>query len=268
MTVNEYNWMEERKMLVEIYNKDVNPHDSRIEKHEHEPKLFFHEFIFLLAVIASKKNTSDSIPALKIENFFIQNLEFHRVDDDQKYIPTFDEMIEEDDGESDYEIQDQQAELKRFLEERQRSEASFAINFEDVLQLLDEQLPMIPGKPEVIPMQPRPDPTKEPIRIKFGKFKPKVKGEDDAKKKKAAKAKPPARKKDEKPPPVMRWADAPTADAPTTLELMREVTKDLDERVFPANIRTDCSNPGIMPVIIKEVYFPPDTNIERLDPVT
>ena len=33
---------------------------------------------------------------------------------------------------------------------------------------------MIPGKPEVIPMQPRPDPTKEPIRIKFGKFKPKV----------------------------------------------------------------------------------------------
>jgi hypothetical protein len=127
---------------------------------------------------------------------------------------------------------------------------------------------MIPGKPEVIPMQPRPDPTKEPIRIKFGKFKPKVKGEDDGKKKKVAKAKPPARKKDEKPPPVMRWADAPTDDAPTTLELMREVTKDLDERVFPANIRTDCSNPGIMPVIIKEVYFPPDTNIDRLDPVS
>jgi hypothetical protein len=88
-------------------------------------------------------------------------------------------------------------------------------------------------------MQPRPDPTKEPIRIKFGKYKPKVKGEDDKKKKKAAAKKPPARKKDEKPPPVMRWADPPTADPPTTHELMREVDNDLDERIFPANIRSD-----------------------------
>lgn len=220
MTVAEYTWTEENKMLVEIYNKDVNPHDSRIEEHDDEPRLFFHEFIFLLAIIASKKNTSDSLPAAKIENFFVQNLEFMRVDDDLKYIPTFDEIIEDDDEASDYEIMDQQTELKRFLEERQRSEASFAINFEDVLQSLDEMLPMIPGKPEVVQMQPRPDPTKEPIRIKFGKFKPKVKGEDDAKKKKVAKAKPPARKKDEKPPPVMRWADAPKDDPPTTFELM------------------------------------------------
>lgn len=96
---------------------------------------------------------------------------------------------------------------------------------------------MIPGKPEVAQMQPRPKDGVEPIRIKFGKFKPKVKGEDDKKKKKAAKAKPAARKKDEKPPPVLRWADAPKADPPTTLELMRQVDKDLDERIFPSNIR-------------------------------
>lgn len=72
-------------------------------------------------------------------------------------------------------------------------------------------------------MQPRPDPNKDPIRIKFGKLAPKVKGKDDGKKKKAA-AKPKAqpRKKDEKPPPVVRWADAPKQDPPTTLEIMRQ----------------------------------------------
>ena len=117
------------------------------------------------------------------------------------------------------------------------SEATFAIDFEDVLGQLDEVLPMIPGKPEVVQMQPRPKEGVEPIRIKFGKFKPKEKGDDGKKKKKAAKAKPPARKKDEKPPPVLRWADKATDDPPTTLELMRQVDKDLDERIFPSNIR-------------------------------
>lgn len=121
----------------------------------------------------------------------------------------------------------------------QQSEAGFSVNFDEVLDTLNQCLPMIPSRPEVQQYQPRPDPTKEPIRIKFGKYKPKVKGEDDKKKKKAAAKKPPQRKKDEKPPPVMRWADPPTADPPTTLELMREVDKDLDERIFPANIRTD-----------------------------
>jgi tetratricopeptide (TPR) repeat protein len=46
------------------------------------------------------------------------------------------------------------------------------------------------------------------------------------------------------------------------------VDKDLDERIFPANIRTDQCNPGIMPVIIKEVFFPPDTSIDKIDPAT
>ena len=42
----------------------------------------FHEFIFLLAVIATKKNNNEVLPAIKIENFFIENLEFKRVEDD------------------------------------------------------------------------------------------------------------------------------------------------------------------------------------------
>jgi hypothetical protein len=71
MTVAEHTWIEEKKMIEFIYNKDVNPQDSRIEKYDDEPKLFFHEFIFLLAIIASTSKTSDSLPAAKIENFFI-----------------------------------------------------------------------------------------------------------------------------------------------------------------------------------------------------
>ena len=72
-------------------------------------------------------------------------------------------------------------------------------------------------------MQPRRDFTKDPIRIKFGKLAPKVKGAKDGKKGNKAAAKPKAqpRKKDEKPPPVVRWADAPKQDPPTTLEIMR-----------------------------------------------
>lgn len=71
-------------MLFKIYQNDVNPHDSMIDKHDDEPKLTFHEFIFLLAVIATRKNTTDVIPANKIENFFVQNLEFEKVDDEEK----------------------------------------------------------------------------------------------------------------------------------------------------------------------------------------
>lgn len=71
MTPAEYTWMEEKRMLINIYQSDVNPHDSSVEKHDDEPKLLFHEFIFLLATIATKKNTSDALVHNKIENFFI-----------------------------------------------------------------------------------------------------------------------------------------------------------------------------------------------------
>jgi hypothetical protein len=98
---------------------------------------------------------------------------------------------------------------------------------------------MIPGKPEVVQIQPRPDPKAEPIRIKFGKLAPKEKEKKDDKKKKPAAKQQQARKKDEKPPPIVRWADAPKKEPPSTLELLRELQGQLEERVFPNNIRAD-----------------------------
>ena len=35
-------------------------------------------------------------------------------------------------------------------------------------------------------------------------------------------------------------------------------SKDMAENCFPMNIRGDQQNPGIMPHIIKEVFFPPE----------
>jgi hypothetical protein len=38
---------------LKICEKDVNPTQTHIETNDEEPKLFFHEFIFLLAMIAT-----------------------------------------------------------------------------------------------------------------------------------------------------------------------------------------------------------------------
>jgi hypothetical protein len=73
------------------------------------------------------------------------------------------------------------------------------INFEEILEILDEALPMIPGRPEV--QQVNPPPYKDPIRILFGKLMPKDKKDDGKKAKKAAKKAAPKAKKGEKPPP-------------------------------------------------------------------
>lgn len=158
MTLAEHKWMVESAMLNKIYREDVNSLDSRIERHEDEPKLQFHEFILLLAVIATRKNTSDVLPCNKIENFFVQSLEFTKVEESERFIPTFDEAIEEDDdSEESFELDDQQSKVRKFLEQRQALDGTGpAIDFEEVLNTLDEALPMIPGRPEVIQVQPRP----------------------------------------------------------------------------------------------------------------
>jgi hypothetical protein len=39
--------------------------------------------------------------------------------------------------------------LKKFLEDRSKIEAAFSVDFNDFLDVLDEELPMIPGLPEV-----------------------------------------------------------------------------------------------------------------------
>ena len=61
MTNEEYEYLIEKKMLLEIYNRDNNP-DSHCEPQPGEPGLLFHEFIFLLAMIALNSETLSPVP--------------------------------------------------------------------------------------------------------------------------------------------------------------------------------------------------------------
>ena len=85
MTLAEHKWMVEQQRLFEVYKSDVNYMESPIERQPKiQPELFFHEFIFLLATIATRKNTSSAKVHNKIENFFIEKLNFKQVEDDDK----------------------------------------------------------------------------------------------------------------------------------------------------------------------------------------
>ena len=84
-----------------------------------------------------------------------------------------------------------------FLEQKAAEQENFVVDFDQILNVLDANLPMIPGRPEVV--QVNPPPYKDPIRITFGKLMPKEKKDKDDKKGKA-KAKAVKRGKDEKPP--------------------------------------------------------------------
>ena len=157
-----------------------------------------------------------------------------------------------------FEIDEKQKKFKEFLEMKAMEEANFHIDFDDVLEQLEEHLPMIPGKPQVQQFNPRPykvDPKKDThVKITFGKLAPRDK--EDPKKKKAAKA--PARKKDEKPKKPTKWAGPPKPDEPDTMQLLNKAAQEMQENVFPMSLKGDQQNPQIMPSIIKEVFFPPE----------
>lgn len=78
-----------------VYANDNNP-DSHCEPAEKEPGLLFHEFIFLLAMIALIAPTLSPTPHLQIEKFLVEKLGF--IPDntplvDRKY-KTFDHYLE------------------------------------------------------------------------------------------------------------------------------------------------------------------------------
>ena len=85
---------------------------------------------------------------------------------------------------------------------------------------------------------------------------PKDKDELDAKKKKKQ-VKKKALKKGEKPPEPIKWAEPFKKPPPDTLDLLRKAAEDASENIFPASIREDQCNPGVLPCLIKEVFFPP-----------
>lgn len=64
-------------------------------------------------------------------------------------------------------------------------------------------------------------------------------------------------KKGEAPKPI-KWASGPPPQHFTTSHHLAVARKGLMSNVFPMNCRGEMGNPGIAPVIIKEVYFPPE----------
>ena len=249
ITEKEHAYLETDKKLLEIYNQNV----KFVVPEEGEPGLHFHEFIFLLGRIAiDTQDSAASSPEL-IEDFFVEKLNFKRKDT----MPADDEYDEEYDSED--EMDQQQREFMAFLERKQAEDDAFNVDFDEILYVLDNDLPMVPGVPTV---QPFPNPLlnkdkEAPIRVTFGKLMPKEKKDKDAKGKKGAAKKAQPKKKDEKPPPPIKWAEAKGPEPLTTLEHMRDAAKDLDQNVFAMNLKQESCNTGVMPTIIKEVFMPP-----------
>lgn len=115
MTSEEYNFFGTGQ-IIGAYENDKNYQTTLCEPMEGEPGLLFHEFIFLLGRIASNcVNTADSISG-KLNNFFIEKLQFHAVQDTHKANITYEDITkkmymsddegifsDEDDGEDEWE---------------------------------------------------------------------------------------------------------------------------------------------------------------------
>ena len=84
--------MEEKNMLLEVYSKDNNP-DSHVEPLPGEPGLLFHEFLFLLAMIALNAETLSPVPHKQIELFFVNKLEFTMAASEGREYKTFDHYL-------------------------------------------------------------------------------------------------------------------------------------------------------------------------------
>lgn len=93
MTNEEYEWLVENKMLYKIYREDNNP-DSYNKPDPSEPGLLFHEFIFLMALIALNMESLSADPAEQIEKFFEIKLKFDKVPNDDRRYKTFDYYLE------------------------------------------------------------------------------------------------------------------------------------------------------------------------------
>ena len=93
MTNEEYEWLVEKKKLYKIYREDNNP-ESYNKPDSSEPGLLFHEFIFLMALIALNMETLSPDPAEQIEKFFEIKLKFDKVPDEGRKYKTFDYYLE------------------------------------------------------------------------------------------------------------------------------------------------------------------------------
>lgn len=227
ITQKEVDYLTTDKKLLKIYNSDKKPDLTSCDPEDGEPGLLFHEFIFLMGLIAANSMETSPVTSQVIEDFFVEKLNFKRQSEIPGYIYPEDREEEYDEEEIDsddqLEMDEQQKAFMAFLEKKQYEDDNFQVDFDEILATLDADLPMVPGIPTVIPF-PNPLLNKDkdaPIRITFGKLYPKEKKSKDDAKKKAAAKKPAPKKKDEKPPKPILWEAEKGPEPATTLDLMR-----------------------------------------------
>ena len=80
ITPEEYQYMD-GKQLCTVYNQDMVPKETRCQPEKDEPGLLFHEFIFLLGLIAFNCMQTSPNASQSIEDFFVEKLNFQRVDE-------------------------------------------------------------------------------------------------------------------------------------------------------------------------------------------
>lgn len=174
ITTEEFNYFQESK-LVEAYEEDKNYQTTLVEPGKGEPGLLFHEFIYLLGMIAYHccRNTASDIGG-QLENFFVEKLNFQKVADSSKihmsyqqfqldqqnkaHKKSYEELPSDDEGnwESEDDLDEQTKAFQEFLQMKQQQEAEFIIDYDAVLDSLDKILPQIPAKPVVEQINPRP----------------------------------------------------------------------------------------------------------------
>eukprot|EP00350_Pseudokeronopsis_sp_OXSARD2_P003878 CAMPEP_0170552962 /NCGR_PEP_ID=MMETSP0211-20121228/10855_1 /TAXON_ID=311385 /ORGANISM="Pseudokeronopsis sp., Strain OXSARD2" /LENGTH=261 /DNA_ID=CAMNT_0010861053 /DNA_START=198 /DNA_END=983 /DNA_ORIENTATION=+ len=148
MTQEEHNFFHSNE-IVKAYEQDKNYQTTLCEPLEGEPGILFHEFIFLLGRIAWYcVHTSASMQG-KLNNFFIEKLQFHPAQDINKPNITYEEVTKklymsdeegifsDEDGdeewESEEEMDEQQKMLMEFLEKKAQEEKDFIIDYDVIL---------------------------------------------------------------------------------------------------------------------------------------
>lgn len=76
ITPKEHEYLIKNKVLLKIYNEDKSPKQTTCEPTEGEPGFLFHEFIFLLGLIALHCMDHSPVTATLIEDFFVEKLNF------------------------------------------------------------------------------------------------------------------------------------------------------------------------------------------------
>ena len=78
ITQKEHDFLEKDRTLMKIYNTDKKPNETSCDPDPGEPGFLFHEFIFLMGLIALHAMDHSPTTAQVIEDFFIEKLNFKK----------------------------------------------------------------------------------------------------------------------------------------------------------------------------------------------